>query len=662
MTYPLELDKLQPMANAIRALSMDAVQQANSGHPGMPMGMADAATVLWARHLKYDPADPSWPDRDRFVLSAGHGSMLIYSLLHLAGVEGVTLDELKNFRQSGSKTAGHPEYGHCPGVETTTGPLGQGISTAVGMALGERLMNARYGDELVNHRTWVIASDGDLQEGISHEAISLAGHLKLNKLIVLWDDNEISIDGDTSLSDSVNHRARFEAAGWTTLAVDGHDMKAVDAALEEAKASDRPVMIACRTVIGFGAPNKQGTAATHGAPLGDDEIAAARKELGWEHGPFEIPDDILARWRAAGEASAEVRKIWQDRLKASGQQEAFQAQLTLAPPRAALDALAAYTKKIAAEKPALASRAASGNTIAAICEAYPGLVGGSADLTGSNLTKAKSQNPVSPSDFSGSYIHYGIREHGMAAAMNGMSLHGGVRPYGGTFLIFSDYCRPAIRLSGLMNQPVIYVFTHDSIGLGEDGPTHQPVEHLSALRAMVNVQTFRPCDALETAEAWACALERTDGPTTLALSRQKLPHLRTDDGSANLSARGAYVLREADGGEAQIVLIGTGSEVELAVKAREMLAQKGVRARVVSAPCLERFLAQDRAYRESVVPAGLPKVAVEAAARWGWDGLIGPDGGFVGMDGFGASAPAEELYVHFGITAERVVEEALKRV
>ncbi|TGY90267.1 transketolase [Marinicauda algicola] len=662
MSHPLDLDTLPPMANAIRALSMDAVQRANSGHPGMPMGMADAATVLWARHLKFDPADVTWPDRDRFVLSAGHGSMLIYSLLHLVGVEAVTLEELKNFRQLGSKTAGHPEYGHCPGVETTTGPLGQGISTAVGMALAERLLNARFGDDLVDHRTWVIASDGDLQEGISHEAISLAGHLKLSKLIVLWDDNEISIDGDTNLSDSVDHRARFEAAGWKVLDCDGHDMKAIDKALDAAKTSDRPVMIDVRTVIGYGAPNKQGTAATHGAPLGADEIAAAREALGWEHGPFEIPDDILARWRSVGDLSAQERKRWQDRLEACGSKGAFEAQLSLTPPPAALDALRAYTARIAAEKPALASRAASGNTLNAIAEAFPGLVGGSADLTGSNLTKAKSQGVVTADDFSGSYIHYGIREHAMAAAMNGMSLHGGIRPYGGTFLIFSDYCRPAVRLSALMNQPVIYVFTHDSIGLGEDGPTHQPVEHLSALRAMPNVQTFRPCDALETAEAWACALERTDGPTTLALSRQKLPHLREDDGSANLSARGAYVLREAEGGKPQIVLIATGSEVELAVKAQEMLAEKGVRARVVSAPCLERFLAEDRDYRESVVPAGLPKVAVEAAARWGWDGLIGIEGGFVGMDGFGASAPAEELYAHFAITAERVAEEALKRV
>ncbi len=660
MTPSLDTARLKPMADAIRTLSMDAVEKAKSGHPGMPMGMADAATVLWTRHMKYDPADPEWADRDRFVLSAGHGSMLIYSLLHLAGVEGVTMDELKNFRQLGSKTAGHPEYGHCPGVETTTGPLGQGIATAVGMAMGERLMNARFGDDLVDHRTWVIASDGDLQEGVSHEAISLAGHLKLNKLVVLWDDNEISIDGSTGLSESTDHRARFEAAGWKTLAVDGHDMAAVDAALEEAKSSDRPVMIACRTVIGYGAPKKAGTAGSHGSPLGEDEIKGARETLGWSHAPFEVPSEIAESWRNAFAPHAIARKEWDDRLAKSARRDAFTGQLNDAFPATARNALKDHIASVASDRPALATRASSGKTLDAIAGAFPGLIGGSADLTGSNLTKAGSQTVVSADDFSGAYIHYGIREHGMAAAMNGMSLHGGIRPYGGTFLIFSDYCRPAVRLSGLMNQPVIYVFTHDSIGLGEDGPTHQPVEHLSALRAMPNVETFRPCDALETAEAWACALDRQDGPTTLALSRQKVPHLREDDGSENLSMRGAYVIREAK--DAQVTLIGTGTEVELAVKAAEILSGKGVSARVVSAPCLERFLKQSKDYRDSVVDPALPKVAVEAAIRWGWDALIGPDGGFVGMDGFGASAPAEALYDHFGITAEAVAEQALKRV
>ncbi|MFN3834550.1 MAG: transketolase [Glycocaulis sp.] len=656
-----DLARFKDMANAIRALSMDAVEAAKSGHPGMPMGMADVASVLWARHLKFDPADPDWPDRDRFVLSAGHGSMLIYSLLHLVGVEGVTIDELKNFRQLHSKTPGHPEYGHTPGVETTTGPLGQGISTAVGMALAERILNAHYGDDLVDHHTWVIASDGDLQEGISQEAISLAGHLKLNRLIVLWDDNEISIDGSTSLSDTVDHKKRFEAAGWKTLAVDGHDVNAIDAALAAAKDSDRPVMIACRTVIGFGAPKKAGTAGSHGSPLGAEEIEGARLALGWPHGPFEVPDNVRAHWAETGERGAALRKSWNARLAASSAREDFIARMAGGLPASAKEALSAYIAGVARDKPALATRAASGKVLDAIAASYPALIGGSADLTGSNLTKAASQAIISADDFSGGYIHYGIREHGMAAAMNGMSLHGGVKPYGGTFLIFSDYCRPAIRLSALMNQSVIYVLTHDSIGLGEDGPTHQPVEHLSALRAIPGVETWRPCDALETAESWACALERTDGPAILALSRQKVPHLREDDGSVNLSARGGYVLREADG-DAQIVLIGTGTEVELTMQAQGLLKENGVAARVVSMPCVERFMAQDAVYRSSVLPEGVPCVAVEAAIRWGWDALIGREGGFVGMTGFGASAPAEELYAYFGITAERVAEEALKRV
>ncbi len=660
MTATLDPTRMKPLADAIRALSMDAVQAANSGHPGMPMGMADVAAVLWTRHFKFDAADPAWPDRDRFVLSAGHGSMLIYSLLHLFGVEGVTLDELKNFRQLGSKTPGHPEYGHTPGVETTTGPLGQGVSTAVGMAFAERLMNARFGDDLVDHRTWVIASDGDLQEGISHEAISLAGHLKLSKLIVLWDDNEISIDGDTALSDTVDHCARFEAAGWTTMRVDGHDPNAVDEALEKAKAADTPVMIACRTTIGFGAPTKAGTAGAHGAPLGDEEIAATREALGWSHPPFEIPDEIMSEWRQAGARAAKARADWEARLEASDMAGAFAAQISGEVPESAREALAAHIRLVAAGKPVMATRASSGAAIEAIADAYPGLIGGSADLTGSNNTKAKSQTPVSASAFHGSYVHYGVREHGMAAAMNGMSLHGGIRPYGGTFLIFSDYCRPAVRLSALMGRPVIYVFTHDSIGLGEDGPTHQPVEHLSALRAMPNVETFRPCDALEAAEAWACALDRTTGPTALALSRQKVPHLRADDGAENLSAYGAYTLRAED--DPQVILIGTGTETQLAVEAAKTLKQQGVRARVVSAPCLERFLKQPKAVREQVVPSGVPCVAVEAAVRWGWDALIGPEGGFVGMTGFGGSAPAEQLYQQFEITAEAVVAEALKRV
>ncbi|MEQ8404563.1 MAG: transketolase [Oceanicaulis sp.] len=656
----LDPQAIKPLANAVRALSMDAVEKAKSGHPGMPMGMADVAAVLWTRHMKFDPADPEWPDRDRFVLSAGHGSMLIYSILHLIGVEGVTLEELKNFRQLGSKTAGHPEYGHCPGVETTTGPLGQGLSTAVGMALAERMMNARFGDDLVDHHTFVIASDGDLQEGISQEAISLAGHLKLNRLIVLWDDNEISIDGATNLSDTVDHCARFEAAGWTTMKVDGHDPEAVDAALSKARESDKPVMIACRTQIGFGAPTKAGTAGAHGAALGAEEIEGTRKALGWEHAPFEIPQDVYDGWRAVSQCGAEARAMWEERLQQSDQLEAFIAQISGEPPRAAIEGLKTHVKQMLTDKPAMATRAASGAAIESFWEAYPGLVGGSADLTGSNNTRAKAHKSVSRDAYDGDYVHYGVREHGMAAAMNGMALHGGIRPYSGTFLVFSDYCRPAVRLSALMNQPVIYVFTHDSIGLGEDGPTHQPVEHLAALRAIPNLAVFRPADAVEAAEAWIAALERTDGPSALILSRQKVPHLRTDDGVVNATKRGAYVLREA--ADAKVTLIGTGTETCLAVEAAETLSQKGVTARVVSAPSLEQFLAQDPAYIEQVVPKAIPAIAVEAAARWGWDALIGREGGFVGMTGFGASAPAEQLYAHFGITAERVVEEALKRV
>jgi transketolase len=536
--------RYKDMANALRALSMDAVQKANSGHPGMPMGMADVATVLWSRHMKFDPAAPNWADRDRFVLSAGHGSMLIYSLLHLTGFEDVTLDQIKNFRQLGSNTAGHPEYGHTPGVEATTGPLGQGISMAVGMALAERMLNAEFGDDLVDHRTWVVASDGDLQEGISHEAISLAGHLKLNRLCVLWDDNEISIDGPTQMSESTDVCKRFEAAGWTTAKVDGHDMYAIDKAIEAARSSD---------------------------------------------------------------------------------------------------------------KPDLASRAASGKTLEAVLPAVPGLAGGSADLTGSNLTKTSHGGVVSADDYAGPYIHFGVREHGMAACANGMALHGGLRPYVATFLVFADYCRGSMRLSSLMEQPVVYVLTHDSIGLGEDGPTHQPVETLASLRAIPNMYVFRPADALETAEAWELSLQRQDGPSVLALSRQKLPFLREDDGSENLSARGAYVLRDA--ADAKAVIIATGSEVSLAVEAAQTLAAKGIAARVVSAPCLDLFAEQDKAYRDMVLPEGVPVVAVEAALRYGWDSIIGRDGGFVGMTGFGASAPAGELYKHFGITAEAVVSE-----
>lgn len=646
---------LAAMANAIRALSMDAVQAANSGHPGMPMGMADVATVLWTRHMKFDPAAPAWADRDRFVLSAGHGSMLLYSILHLTGFEDMTIEQLKNFRQLGSLTAGHPEYGHTPGVEATTGPLGQGISMSVGMALAERMLNARFGDELVDHRTWVIASDGDLQEGVSHEAISLAGHLGLNRLCVLWDDNEISIDGPTQLADSTDTLKRFEAAGWAVSRIDGHDMAAVDAALEAAKASDRPVLIACRTTIGCGAPTKAGTAGCHGAPLGDEEVAGTRKAIGWDHPPFEIPSEIVDAWRAAG--SPQAHEAWRDRLAASDKADALVAQLSGEPGEAELAALADWRRKVAEDKPALATRAASGKALEAIIADWPSLAGGSADLAGSNLTKTPGVGIVKAGDYSGQYIHFGVREHGMAACANGMALHGGFRPHVATFLVFADYCRPSIRLSALMEQPVVYVMTHDSIGLGEDGPTHQPVETLASLRAMPNVEVFRPADALETAEAWEAALTRLDGPTVLALSRQKLPHLRQDDGSENLSERGAYILRDSED-EPQIVLIATGSEVSLAVEAAEALSSDGIAARVVSAPSLDRFLAQDVGYRERVLPSGTPCVAAEAALRFGWDAVIGRDGVFVGMRGFGASAPAEQLYAHFGITADAIADAA----
>ena len=660
MTTETSLDpaRTRQLANAIRALSMDAVEQANSGHPGMPMGMADVATVLWTRHLKFDAADPAWPDRDRFILSAGHGSMLIYSLLHLAGFEEVTLDEIKNFRQLGSKTPGHPEYGHTAGVEMTTGPLGQGISTAVGFALAERMMNARFGSDLVDHHTYVIASDGDLQEGISHEAISLAGHLKLNRLIVLWDDNEISIDGDTRLSESTDVLKRFEAADWTTSRVDGHDPAAVDAALEAAKASDKPVLIACRTTIGFGAPTKAGKASSHGSPLGADEITGARAALEWSHGAFDLPADIVEEWRAAGRRSVADRAAWQDRLAASGRQSEFISSLAADMPESVAAMMANYRKELTGTRPALASRASSGETLNRLVPAWPELAGGSADLTGSNLTRAKDQTILSADDYSGRYIHFGVREHAMAACANGMSLHGGVRPYIGTFLVFADYCRPSIRLAALMRQPVTYVFTHDSIGLGEDGPTHQPVEHLASLRAMPNVRVFRPADALETAECWEAALNETGGPSVLALSRQKLPFLRNDDGSENLSAKGAYILRDgADG-----VFIATGSEVKIAMDAAEILEAQGHSIRVVSAPSLERFSAQDRDYQDHVLPRSMPVVAVEAAARFGWDRWIGRDGGFVGMESFGESGPIEDLYAHFGITAERAAEEMLKRL
>jgi len=652
--------RLTRMANAIRALAMDAVEKAQSGHPGMPMGMADVATVLFSQFLKYDPAAPDWPDRDRFVLSAGHGSMLQYALLYLTGYDGITLDDIKHFRQLDAKTAGHPEYGVCPGVETTTGPLGQGLATAVGMAMAEKILAAHHGSDLVDHKTYVIASDGDLMEGISHEAISLAGHLKLNKLIVLFDDNGISIDGPVSLSESGDQVARFEAAGWSAMRVDGHDTSAVAAALEQAQESDAPVLIACKTTIGYGAPTKAGKASSHGAALGADEIVGAREALGWPHGPFEIPDDILSDWRQVGARGAADRKAWEERLAATGAQErsAFTARLSgeLDP-----DVLSKTVNEIkrgfSEAQPKKATRALSGECLDSLTAVFPQMIGGSADLSGSNNTKAKTQGVITAEDFSGGYIHYGVREHGMAAAMNGMALHGGVIPYSGTFLVFSDYCRPAIRLAALMKQRVIHVMTHDSIGLGEDGPTHQPVEHLASLRAMPNVQVLRPADAVETAEIWELALRRTDGPSVMALTRQGVPTLRTAHTDENLSARGAYELRGApEGKTAEVTLYATGSEVEIAVAARDLLAKDGIGARVVSVPCFELFEAQDETYIDEVRQPKTLQVAVEAAVRFGWERIIGRDGLFVGMRSFGESAPANALYEHFGITPENVAQ------
>jgi len=644
------------MANAIRALSMDAVQRANSGHPGMPMGMADAATTLFSDFLRFDPDWPDWPDRDRFVLSAGHGSMLLYSLLHLTGYADMTMEELKRFRQLGSRTPGHPEYGAAPGIETTTGPLGQGIATAVGMALAERMQNARYGDDIVDHRTWVIAGDGCLMEGISHEAASMAGHFKLGKLIVLFDDNSISIDGPTDLAVNADQIARFAALGWHTARADGHDEQSLRTALTAACDDSRPSLVACRTVIGFGAPNKQGTAATHGAPLGEDEIAAARKELDWPYPPFEIPDHIVAAWREKAGRGRGQSRAWLQRLRAlDDTTRAAWDRDRNGDTSALADAMAAYKKTLVAEKPAWATRKASQEALEIVNAALPMTAGGSADLTGSNNTKTKDLPVVTPEDFSGRYLHYGVREHGMAAAMNGLALHGGVIPYGGTFLVFTDYLRPALRLSALMKQRVVYVMTHDSIGLGEDGPTHQPVEHLASLRAMPNVLTMRPADAVETAECWEVALNNADGPSVIALSRQGVPAVRLTDSDENLCARGAYEMVPADG-TAAVTLFATGTEVSVALEAREALATLGHAARVVSVPSWELFAAQPADYRTAVLGRGGLRVAIEAGVAQGWERFIGEDGLFFGMDNFGESAPAKDLYAHFGIAAAKIAD------
>ena len=656
-------EKHDRMANAIRFLSMDAVEKANSGHPGLPMGAADIATVLFTRFMKHDPQNPKWPDRDRFILSAGHGSMLLYSLLYLLGYEDITIDEIKNFRQLGARTAGHPEYGHAAGIETTTGPLGQGIANGVGMAMAERLLRSRFGEDLVNHYTYVLAGDGCLMEGISQEAISLAGHLKLNKLIVLFDDNNISIDGPVSLADSTDQCARFAASGWNTMRADGHDPEAIAAAIEAARNSDRPTLIAFRTTIGFGAPNKAGTNKVHGSPLGAEEIKAARQALGWTAEPFEVPSDILDEWRLAGLRSAKERTAWEKRLAAADAETRaeFERRMRGDLPEAFDSAIVDYKRKLAENPPAVATRNASEMALEVINDIVPEMVGGSADLTGSNNTKTSQTKPVTPDDFSGRYIHYGIREHAMAAAMNGMALHGGIIPYGGTFLCFSDYARPSMRLASLMGIRSIFVMTHDSIGLGEDGPTHQPVEHVAALRAMPNMRVFRPADAVETAECWQLALERRDGPTVLALSRQNLTPVRTAPSAANLCAEGGYELVAANGA-AQVAIFASGSEVEIAVAAQKQLAGRGIAARVVSVPSLELLLAQPEARRKAIIGDAPVKIAVEAQVRFGWDAVIGPDGGFIGMHEFGHSAPAKELFKYFGITAEAVVEAATARL
>lgn len=646
------------LANAIRALSMDAVQKADSGHPGMPMGMADVATVLFTKFLKFDPSYPTWPDRDRFILSAGHGSMLLYSLAWLTGYEKMTLDELKSFRQLHHITPGHPEVMPEVGIETTTGPLGQGLGNAVGMALAERIMAERFGAELVNHYTYVIASDGDLMEGISHEACSLAGHLGLGKLIVLYDDNGITIDGSTDLSFTEDTLGRFKAYGWDTIAVDGHDAEAVAAALHEAHGNkNRPTLIACRTKIGYGAPTKEGKSSSHGSPLGQEEIAGARKTLGWPHEPFEVPEDILAAWRAVGAAGVEARKSWQLRLDGvdSEKREDFDRAIKGNAAKQIDVVLSSFISKTIKDAPKIATRQASGNTLDVLLPVVPEMIGGSADLTGSNNTRSKNADQVvSKTNFNGRYIHYGVREHGMAAMMNGMALHGGIIPYSGTFLTFSDYCRPSIRLSALMKQRVIYVMTHDSIGLGEDGPTHQPVEHLAALRAIPNLLVMRPADAVETAECWQIALESRETPSVLALTRQALPTLRKEDKGENLSRRGAYVVQEAE--NAKVTIFATGSEVEIAVEARGLLEKEGIAARVVSVPSMELFAQQDDKYRAAILGGTTIKVAIEAAVRQGWDRFIGNDGIFIGMKGFGDSGPYKELYKHFGITAEAVVQ------
>ena len=652
-------DKQNQMANAIRFLSIDAIEKANSGHPGLPMGAADIATALYTRFLSHDPQNPHWPDRDRFVLSAGHGSMLLYSLLYLSGYDDITIDEIKKFRQLGSRTAGHPEYGHAAGIETTTGPLGQGIANAVGMALSERILAARFGESLVNHYTYALVGDGCLMEGISQEAIAMAGHLRLNKLIVFWDDNNISIDGPVTLADNTDQQARFAASGWNTISVDGHDQEAIAKAIETAKISAKPTFIACKTTIGFGAPNKAGTNKVHGSPLGAEEVAATRKALGWTAEPFVVPADILDAWRIAGLNSAKKRLEWEKRFAAADAETRaeFERRMRGDLPANFDAAIIEYKKKLSADKPKVATRKSSEMALEVINGIVPETIGGSADLTGSNNTKTSQTKSITPEDYGQRYVHYGIREHGMAAAMNGMALHGGLIPYSGTFLTFSDYARPAMRLSSLMGIRVVYVMTHDSIGLGEDGPTHQPVEHLAVLRAIPNHNVFRPADAVEAAECWQIALESAKTPSTLALTRQNLPTVRTEHHDENLSRYGAYELAPASK-QAQVTIFATGSEVEIALKARDLLEAKGTATRVVSVPCFELFEAQSKRYQDATIGDAPVKIAIEAAISLGWERFIGPDGVFIGMKGFGASGEIADLYKHFGITPEAAVEAA----
>jgi transketolase len=663
MSTQISREKHDRMANAIRFLAMDAVEQAKSGHPGLPMGAADIATVLFTRFLKFDPMAPHWPDRDRFVLSAGHGSMLIYALLYLTGYESVSIDDIKKFRQLESKTPGHPENFKTLGIETTTGPLGQGLGNAVGMALAERILAEEYGPSVVDHHTYVLCSDGDLMEGISQESIAIAGHLKLNRLIVFHDDNHISIDGPTSLSDSVDQAARFKSANWNAVRIDGHDPEAIAKAIEDAHKSDRPTYIGCKTTIGFGAPKKAGTSGAHGSPLGAEEIAATRKALNWETPAFEVPTDVLDAWRLAGLRSRSAHTEWDKRFKAldPAKRGEFDRRIKGELPAEFSAAIQKLKTRLFDAPQEVATRKSSEIVLEAIADALPELISGSADLTPSNNTKIKAFTEITPGNYKGRYIHWGIREHGMAAAVNGMALHGGLIPLGATFLVFSDYCRPSIRLASLMGLRSIFVFTHDSIGVGEDGPTHQPVEHLAALRAIPGLLVFRPADTVETAEAWELAVKHQDRPSILALTRQNLPQVRLEDSGKNLTARGAYELRPADG-KAEVSIFASGSEVSLAVEAKAVLDKAGIPTRVVSVPCMDLFFEQSEDYRREVLGTAPVRVGVEAAIRMGWDQIIGTDGAFIGMTSFGASGPAKEVYKHFGITTDAVVAAARKKL